>query len=60
MNKSEIELIDEISVAVELIKLSHDSKLLAQIYVNILELAEIYNISEVDFDTLVMNEIIKG
>ena len=60
MNKSEIQLIDEISVAVELFELSHDSKLLAQIYVNILELAEILNISEIDFDTLVMNEIIKG
>ena len=60
MNKSEIQLIDEISVAVELFELSHDSKLLAQIYVNILELAEIHNISEIDFDTLVMNEIIKG
>ena len=60
MNKSEIELIDEISVAVELFELSHDSKLLAQIYVNILELARINNISEIDFDTLVMNEIIKG
>ena len=60
MNKSEIELIDEISVAVELFELSHDSKLLAQIYVSILELTRINNISEVDFDTLVMNEIIKG
>ena len=60
MNKSEIELIDEISVAVELFELSHDSKLLAQIYVNILELTRINNISEIDFDTLVMNEIIKG
>ena len=60
MNKSEIQLIDEISVAVELFELNHDSKLLAQIYVNILELAEIHNISEIDFDTLVMNEIIKG
>ena len=60
MNKSEIQLINEISVAVELFELSHDSKLLAQIYVNILELAEIRNISEIDFDTLVMNEIIKG
>ena len=60
MNKSEIELIDEISVAVELFELSHDSKFLAQIYINILELTEIYNISETDFDTLVMNEIIKG
>ena len=60
MNKSEIELIDEISVAVELFELIHDSKLLAQIYVNILELTRINNISEIDFDTLVMNEIIKG
>ena len=60
MNKSEIELIDEISVAVELFELSHDSKLLAQIYVNILELTRVNNISEIDFDTLVMNEIIKG
>ena len=60
MNKSEIQLIDEISVAVELFELSHDSKFLAQIYINILELTEIYNISETDFDTLVMNEIIKG
>ena len=60
MNKSEIELIDEISVAVELFELSHNSKFLAQIYVNILELAEIHNISEIDFDTLIMNEIIKG
>ena len=60
MNKSEIELIDEISVAVELFELSHDSKLLAQIYVNILELTRINNISEIDFDTLVMHEIIKG
>ena len=60
MNKSEIQLIDEISVAVELFELSHDSKFLAQIYVNILELTRINNISEIDFDTLVMNEIIKG
>ena len=60
MNKSEIQLIDEISVAVELFELSHDSKLLARIYVNILELTRINNISEIDFDTLVMNEIIKG
>ena len=60
MNKSEIQLIDEISVAVELFELSHDSKLLAQIYVNILELTRINNISEIDFDTLVMHEIIKG
>ena len=60
MNKSEIELIDEISVAVELLELSNDSKLLAQIYVNILELTRINNISEIDFDTLVMNEIVKG
>ena len=60
MNKSEIQLIDEISVAVELFELSHDSKFLAQIYVNILELIRINNISEIDFDTLVMNELIKG
>ena len=60
MNKTEIQLIDEISVAVELFELSHDSKLLAQIYVNILELTRINNISEIDFDTLVINEIIKG
>ena len=60
MDKSEIQLIDEISVAVELFELTHDSKLLAQIYVNILELTRINNISEIDFDTLVMNEIIKG
>ena len=60
MNKSEIQLIDEISVAVELFELSHDSKFLAQIYVNILELTRINNISEIDFDTLVINEIIKG
>ena len=60
MNKSEIQLINEISVAVELFELSHDSKFLAQIYVNILELTRINNISEIDFDTLVMNEIIKG
>ena len=60
MNKSEIQLIDEISVAVELFELSHDSKLLAQIYINILELTRINNISEIDFDTLVINEIIKG
>ena len=60
MDKSEIQLIDEISVAVELFELSHNSKFLAQIYVNILELTRINNISEIDFDTLVMNEIIKG
>ena len=60
MNKTEIQLIDEVSVAVELFELSHDSKFLAQIYVNILELTRINNISEIDFDTLVMNEIIKG
>ena len=60
MNKTEIQLIDEISVAVELFELSHDTKFLAQIYVNILELTRINNISEIDFDTLVMNEIIKG
>ena len=60
MNKSEIQLLNEISSAIEIFKTTHDKKLLARIYVNILELAEIYNISEVDFDTLVMNEIIKG
>ena len=60
MNKTEIQLLNEISSAIELIKTTHDKKLLARIYVNILELTEIYNISEIDFDTLVMNEIIKG
>ena len=60
MNKTEIQLLNEISSMIELFKSSHDKKLLARIYVNILELTEIYNISEVDFDTLVMNEIIKG
>ena len=60
MNKSEIQLINEILSAIEAFKSSHDKKLLARIYVNILELAEINNISEVDFDTLAMNEIIKG
>ena len=60
MNKTEIQLLNEISSAIELFKSSHDKKLLARIYVNILELAEIHNISEIDFDTLVMNEIIKG
>ena len=60
MNKTEIQLLNEISSAIELFKTSHDKKLLARIYVNILELAEIHNISEIDFDTLVMNEIIKG
>ena len=60
MNKTEIQLLNEISSAIELFKTSHDKKLLARIYVNILELAEILNISEIDFDTLVMNEIIKG
>ena len=60
MNKTEIQLLNEISSAIEIFKTTHDKKLLARIYVNILELAEIYNISEVDFDTLVMNEIIKG
>ena len=60
MSKTEIQLLNEISSAIELFKTSHDKKLLARIYVNILELAEIYNISEIDFDTLVMNEIIKG
>ena len=60
MNKTEIQLLNEISSAIELFKSIHDKKLLARIYVNILELAEIHNISEIDFDTLVMNEIIKG
>lgn len=60
MNKTEIQLLNEISSAIELFKVTHDKKLLARIYVNILELAEINNISEIDFDTLVMNEIIKG
>ena len=59
MNNSEIQLINEILSAIETFKSSHDKKLLARIYVNILELTEIYNISEIDFDTLVMNEIIK-
>ena len=60
MSKTEIQLLNEISSAIKLFKTSHDKKLLARIYVNILELVEIYNISEIDFDTLVMNEIIKG
>ena len=60
MNKTEIQLLNEISSAIELFKSIHDKKLLARIYVNILELAEIHNISEIDFDTLVMDEIIKG
>lgn len=60
MNKTEIQLLNEISSAIKLFKSSHDKKLLAQIYVNILELTRINNISEIDFDTLVMNEIIKG
>ena len=60
MNKTEIQLLNEISSAIEIFKIAHDKKLIAQIYVNILELAEIHNISEIDFDTLVMNEIIKG
>lgn len=59
MNKTEIQLLNEISSAIEIFKVIHNKKLIAQIYVNILELAEIYNISEIDFDTLVMNEIIK-
>ena len=59
MNKSEMQLLNEISSAIELFKSIHDKKLLARIYVNILELAEIHNISEIDFDALVMNEIIK-
>ena len=60
MNKTEIQLLNEILSMIELFKTSHDKKLLARIYVNILELAEIHNISEIDFDTLVMNELIKG
>ena len=60
MIKTEIQLLNEISSAIELFKTTHDKKLLAQIYVNILELTRINNISEIDFDTLVMNEIIKG
>ena len=60
MNKTEIQLLNEISSTFEIFKTSHDKKLLARIYINILELAEIHNISEIDFDTLVMNEIIKG
>ena len=60
MNKTEIQLLNEISSAIEIFKTTHNKKLIARIYVNILELAEIYNISEIDFDTLVMNEIIKG
>ena len=60
MNKTEIQLLNEISSAIEIFKTTHDKKLIARIYVNILELTEIYNISEIDFDSLVMNEIIKG
>ena len=60
MNKTEMQLLNEISSAIEIFKITHDKKLIAQIYVNILELAEIHNISEIDFDTLVMNELIKG
>ena len=60
MNKTEIQLLNEILTMIELFKTTHDKKLIARIYVNILELAEIHNISEIDFDTLVMNEIIKG
>ena len=60
MNKTEIQLLNEISSAIEIFKTTHDKKLLARIYVNILELTRINNISEIDFDTLVMNEIIKG
>ena len=60
MNKTEIQLLNEISSAIEIFKITHDKKLIAQIYVNILELTRINNISEIDFDTLVMNEIIKG
>ena len=60
MNKTEIQLLNEILSMIELFKTSHDKKLLARIYVNILELTEIHNISEIDFDTLVMNEIVKG
>ena len=59
MNKTEIQLLNEISSAIELFKTIHDKKLIARIYVNILELTEIHNISEIDFDTLVMNELIK-
>ena len=60
MNKTEIQLLNEISSAIEIFKTTHNKKLIAQIYVNILELTRINNISEIDFDTLVMNEIIKG
>ena len=60
MSKTEIQLLNEISSAIEIFKTTHDKKLLARIYVNILELTRINNISEIDFDTLVMNEIIKG
>lgn len=60
MNKTEIQLLKEISSMIEIFKTSRDKKLLARIYINILELTEIHNISEIDFDTLVMNEIIKG
>ena len=60
MNKTEMQLLNEILSPTELIKTSHTKKLLVRIYVNILELTEIHNISEIDFDTLVMNEIIKG
>ena len=60
MNKTEIQLINEILSMIEIFKTTHDKKLLARIYVNILELTRINNISEIDFDTLVMNEIIKG
>ena len=60
MNKTEIQLLNEIQSAIEIFKTTHNKKLIAQIYVNILELTRINNISEIDFDTLVMNEIIKG
>ena len=60
MNKTEIQLLNEISSAIEIFKTTHNKKLLVRIYVNILELTRINNISEIDFDTLVMNEIIKG
>ena len=59
MGITEIHLLNEISSAIKLFKVTHDKKLIARIYVNILELAEIHNISEIDFDTLVINELIK-
>ena len=60
MNKTEIQLLNEISSAIEIFKTKHNKKLIKQIYVNILESTRINNISEIDFDTLVMNEIIKA